>query len=163
MSETQMGTVRAELHHRPEVPGNGITSRVEDIRESLEDGGAVDEVDVSVWSRETPASPGTRAFETYRRFADWADQNGVSVEPAFKKRRRDSELLGESGEVVVTPCVALAVYLDDTLLAVYPHTDADGDTDDREVVTVEDGLAEIDVERRVVIREDEIGEQVLPV
>lgn len=125
--------------------------------ERIEEGDSVDSVDVSVWSPEVPVIDESPAVEAYRRFSDWADRQGVAVEPPFERRQRRSRILGETGEVIVTPSVCLAVYLDDTLLAVFPHTD-DGGT-----VTVEDGLRELDVDRRAVIREEDLEKRVLSV
>jgi len=123
----------------------------------IDEGDAVDSLDVSVWSPEVPVTEGSEAVDAYRRFSDWADRQNVTVEPPFELRRRRSRLLGETGEVLVTPSICLAVYLDDTLLAAFPHTD-DGGT-----VTVEDGIRELDVDRRAVIRENDLEKQVLSV
>lgn len=145
--------VRAEIHHRPAVSGSGYVRRVEEILDEVREAGSVGTVEEYAWSPEEPASAGSMAFEKYRVFTEWADRNGVSVEPPFEVRKRDSRLLEESGEVLLTPVVCLAVYFDDTLLAVFPHTEDD------ETVSVDEGLAEIDAERRVVIRGDEVDRE----
>jgi len=151
------GTVRAEMYHRPPVSGYGLARRLEGTLKRLDEGEAVDSLDVSVWSPEVPVISDSEAVDAYRRFSEWADRQDVTIEPPFEVRQRRSRVLGETGEVLVTPSICLAVYLDEKLLAVFPHT-ADGGT-----VTVEDGLRELDVERRAVIREKDLEEQKLSV
>lgn len=153
MTDELAGTLRAELYHRPTVPGSGSVSRVEQVLADLYEKGGVDFVDESVWSGEVPVSgeaePEPEAVEAYRRFADWADSHGVTIEPPFDHRERDSRILGEGGAVLVTPAVCLAVYFEDTLLSVFPHTD------DGETFSVEDGIASLDEERGIVVRGDQ--------
>jgi hypothetical protein len=155
MADGPSGTLHVELYHRPTVPGNAPVRRVERSLDDLHRRGKVDFVDESVWPREVPMPEGPEAktereaVEAYRRFSDWADRHGVAVEPPFELSVRNTQILGEGGAVLVTPVVCLAVYFDDTLLSVFPHTD------DGETFSVEDGLASLDEERRVVVRERE--------
>lgn len=154
MADGPSGTVHVELYHRPTVPGKAPVRRVEMALEDLYERGRVDFVDESVWPRAVPmpevleAGTEREAVEAYRRFSDWADSHGVTVEPPFERSVRDSRILGEGGAVLVTPVVCLGVYFDDTLVSVFPHTDDCG------TFSVEDGLASLDEGRRVFVRED---------
>ena len=155
MTDELTGKLRVELYHRPTVPGSGSVCRVREALEDLHETGSVDLVDESVWPGEVPVPAGSGsesepdAVEAYRRFADWADSHGVTVEPPFEQRERDSRLLGEGGAVLVTPAVCLAVRFDGTLLAVFPHTD------DGETFSVGDGIDSLDEKKSIAVRGDQ--------
>lgn len=155
MTKELAGTLRVEVCHRPPVQGTG--RKIEETLDEAKDRVGAGSVEESVWSPEVPATSESEAVEKYRRFSEWADRHGVSVEPPFEVRQRDSRFVGETNTVLVTPVLCLAVYFDDALLSVFPHTDGN------KTVSVEDGLAELDVERRVVIRGRKVGNEAVSV
>jgi len=102
--------------------------------------GVLDDVEVTTWpSRvELRSSPDEAAAAAYEEFSEWADDEGVALEPAFNVRDYESEFTGENGTALVTPVACLAVYRDGDLAAVYPHVE--GGT----VLTVEDGIERLE-------------------
>lgn len=105
--------------------------------------GVVDDLSVKGWPGRVSLAPGdsgetlprerSEAVRTRQIFEEWADREDVALGPAFGRREYDSTFTDESGEVLRFPVVALAVYVDGDLSAVYPHED-DGP------VTVERGI-----------------------
>lgn len=67
--------------------------------------------------------PSSEARDRFERFRTWADRAGVSICPPFEQVTRTSTITGEHHELLRTPCLCLALYVNDQLLAVYPHTD----------------------------------------
>jgi hypothetical protein len=61
-------------------------------------------------------------LDDYERFRTWADNDGVSLEPAFARRTRTT--LGGDGPVafLLLPVVCLAVRVDGDLVTVAPHS-----------------------------------------
>ena len=72
--------------------------------------------------------------DDFGRFREWADRRGVSVEPPFEVRTRSSIVEEDGVDVLVTPVLCLAVYRDERLVGVYPHSDGE------ETYTVERAL-----------------------
>lgn len=65
----------------------------------------------------------SEAIATYEIFREWAERNGVSLEPGFQQRTRSFVGMDDVEEVVVFPVVALALYDDRDLTSVFPCTD----------------------------------------
>jgi hypothetical protein len=84
---------------------------------------------VETWPDELAVSEHTehsQVVERYKEFLLWADDHDCSITPPFE-RRTVSPLIGESRDVLTLPIMCLAVYEDDDLAGVYPHT-SDGRT-----------------------------------
>lgn len=91
--------------------------------------GLLTDLRVQVWPaavRRSPEAVETTVDEYYAQFAAWADREGKAIEPAFEVCPRHSRFTGESHEVLRPPMLCLALYEDDRLGAVFPHTDGDG-------------------------------------
>lgn len=91
----------------------------------LASAGLVDDIDLIEVSR-TPAvsSDGPqdrRAVAAFETFSNWADDHDTRIHPAFGTRVCYSWETGRQYTALVVPVVALAVYDDDELVAVYPH------------------------------------------
>ena len=123
--------VRAPLLLEP------VDQQVETLQACEEDG-TVDTVLLRSWPKEvarTENSPYQEVLEAFERFDRWADERGVRVQPPFRERTVTSTVTGESKDVLVTPMLCLAVYRNDELHAVFPHTDGE------ETVTASEAIA----------------------
>lgn len=118
------GHVAVDCYVRTDAISDPVESQVEAVT-ALERTGVVDDLSVRTWPAEvvlTPLTAETLAVERYRTFAEWAAQWGAEVEPPFRRTTRDSELTGETREVLRTPAICLAVRVDGRLREVFPHT-----------------------------------------
>ncbi len=119
--------VAVEAYTRPALLLDPVDAKIETLRDLAADG-AVDEFAVHSWPGEVSVSDYglyDDVVETFREFEDWADENDVHIRPPFSIRARESRFTGETTTVLVTPVVSVAVYLNDRLAAVYPHSDGD--------------------------------------
>jgi len=97
----------------------------------LEETGAIDEFDVHVWGKEVSPAAVREGTDCHRstigrvnEFAEWAEANGASLEPTFRRRRVTSSITDEDHTVISLPVMCLAVYEDEELDSVYPcHVD----------------------------------------
>ena len=120
--------LRAELYFRGDAcRGFGVRQVVTWI-ESLAASGALSEATLAgEWPRcQTRAEDEhSEVMATYQNFRQWAEQNGVSLAPGFQERTRSFIGMDDVEDVVVFPVVALALYDDQDLVAVFPCTDED--------------------------------------
>ncbi|WP_254538257.1 HTH domain-containing protein [Halomarina litorea] len=110
---------------RPSLLLEPVDSHIRTLREAEADG-QIDALLLRSWSDQitlTRAGPASEGVEAFERFTEWAYAEGVSIQPPFDVRRRDSLITGECREVLVTPLCCLAVYVGSTLVGVYPHVD----------------------------------------
>ena len=117
------GHVAVDCFVRADAISDPVESRVTSV-EALESEGVVDECSVRTWPAEvvvTPLTEETLAVRRFRTFEEWAAQWGVHIDPSFRRNTRRSELTGETREVLQTPAVCLAVYVDGRLREVFPH------------------------------------------
>lgn len=118
---------RAELYLRGDTYGTfGAQQSVLNRIRRLESEEVLDDANVAgEWQRIRTMAEDRRsgALATYDEFADWAERNGFSLEPAFERRTRSYVGLDRVDEVVVFPVVSLAIYEDDELQAVFPCSD----------------------------------------
>lgn len=142
------GEVRVVLYERGELPPPAA-ERADSIHaqlESLEERGILADVERREWVKRAPVDGCDRDLrDTYLSFTNWANQAAVRLTPFFQTRECFSPDAGERVDWLVMPAFCLAVYTDDVVSAVYPHTDGD------ETKTVEDGLEELDL-----VGEDEL-------
>jgi hypothetical protein len=110
------------------APAAGRRDHIEARLTELSSAGVVESFDVASWPKRMPADGSGDADmrDRYLSFAAWARENDVRLTPFFGTRECYSMATGERGDWVVFPALALAVYEDGDLAAVYPH--ADGDT-----------------------------------
>jgi len=136
---------RVELWVR-DTTAYGVADRVRAVHDrlrKLERRGDLSEVDLNVWGRAVSVSgdsvtdiSGTIGAKIDE-FVDWAEREEQALEPAFAVRKRNPVTVPGSETVLSLPLVCLAVYDEDDLLAVFPHTD---DDDVRRVHDCLDGL-----------------------
>lgn len=140
-----MTDVRVALRFRTLVP-QGISPVHSEVIERLQafsDEGAISELDIDVWGGSmgiaVPADRDPlRTRETVAEFEQWAQQQDCTLRPAFGRRSTDSRDDGEDEQTLVLPLLCLAIYDDESLHAVYPHTDGE------DVNTIHDGLTALE-------------------
>ena len=120
-----------ELYLRDDT--RGLAGRRQDaVREQVREVAetpAVERVAVYEWPRtiavDGPGPTDERAHSVFNRFSQWARDHDARLHPAFTTRTCTTPDTGDRYTALVLPVMALAVYEDDTLAAVYPHaTDA---------------------------------------
>lgn len=125
--------VRAPLLLEP------VDRQVETLR-ACESEGSVDTMLLRSWPDKVTVSQGSSDREVLRvvdRFEEWADERGVTVRPPFKRRTVSSPVTDETKEVLVTPLICLALYHDERLIGVFPHSAGD------ETYTTTEAIAEL--------------------
>ena len=133
--------LRIEVFGRADLPG-GVTKQrtVRDRLAELDAAGRVDGVERHTWEgriRTSDDEPPTETVEWVRRFEDWADAGGVSLEPFFERNERSSPITGDEYEELILPVLCVAAIRDGEIERVAPCKE------DGECVTVEDCLEEI--------------------
>lgn len=117
--------------------------------ERLEADGVIDDFTVGAWPAEVrldDPAPHSEVVDMFEQFEAWAAQWDVSICPPFAVETRVSEITDETREVLITPIQCLAVYVNDVLLEVFPHsTDPTGDGDTYTVREALDLLEELDI------------------
>lgn len=129
MTPSERTGVHVELYARETLPSpaRGRREHVEARLTELSAGGAIASFDVATWPKRVPcggdADPEVR--DRYLAFEAWAGERDVRLTPFFGARECYSMATGDRGNWVVLPALCLAVYEDESLRAVYPHTDGD--------------------------------------
>nr|WP_101296883.1 HTH domain-containing protein [Halegenticoccus soli] len=109
---------------RPALCLDPVDTRLATLR-SLEEDGVIDALLIRAWPEVLPLSAQSvygEFLDAYERFADWADGHGLSIHPPFVVRTTTSTFTGETKTLLRTPVMCLAVYRDETLVGVYPHS-----------------------------------------
>lgn len=129
MSGSTDSGVDVELYVRSLAP-RGVHPRQRAVIETLAeltDSGIIDHYRIHVCGRQIPASRAADSteFGAYLRnridvFREWADRNGWTLDEAFQHRCFESELTGESVDVLTLPVMTLAEYDQDALCFVSP-------------------------------------------
>lgn len=135
--ETVLSNVTVDCHVRPPALSEPVDAHVELLR-SYERDGRIDRLRLRSWPesvRLDTETPYDDVLERFEAFETWAERRGVSVRPPFEVRECSSSFTGEFIERLMTPLVCLALYDDEALVGVYPHS-VDGQT-----YTVEDAIA----------------------
>lgn len=137
---SETATPRVTLYVRGDMFGaNDQQNEVVTRLRELEDSGRIEEYEVSVWNgrvrldedREPPA------VVAYEEFDEWADTEGVDIDPFFTVRERESFVDGVARELVL-PVMCLEVRTDEGIETVAPNA-----VDD-EMTTVQDCLDELE-------------------
>lgn len=116
-----------------------IDAHVETLR-ACESEDAVDDVVLRSWPDRVSLSesgPHREVVDVFERFERWAERRGVSVRPPFEVRTVTSQVTDESKEVLVTPLICVAVYEDERLAGVFPHSEGE------DTYTVNDAIAKL--------------------
>lgn len=112
----------------PDDPRSAVLARLRELDAT----GGIDDVTVRVWGkRVAPPSDGTdgrdsRVQERVAEFLSWAERNGHSLEPAFRRCERSTMVSEERREAIRRPLQSLAVYEDGRLVGVFPCSTVDG-------------------------------------
>jgi hypothetical protein len=124
---TSTGT-RVELYARESLPEAAMRrrDRVAGALSELAESGHVAQVEIHTWATKVPVDGDSTELDRYERFRAWTEDVGVELEPFFDTRQCYSMETGERGEQLVLPALCLAVYRDDRLQSVYPHSTNDG-------------------------------------
>lgn len=104
-----------------------IDSKIETLR-TCEANGSIDSLLLRSWPDEvalTEERPNQEVVARFERFEQWAETHDVSIRPPFDIRTVTSLASDESRQVLVTPILCFALYSDDRLVGVYPHTEGD--------------------------------------
>lgn len=147
--------LRIDCYVRSDVPApiaetvDGVIERLESLCEA----GRIDEYHVSGWPPETGAASAPSQGELVAAFERWADRDGHSIEPGFRRRERPASPLGAesdaSSERVRVPIVALALSEDGNvtdptaLRGVVPYTERPNTADER-TYTVDEWLSAVE-------------------
>lgn len=120
--------MRVELYARQSLPDIAANRRdqVAGRLKQLADNGHVSEVTIHNWDKKVHVDAECREMDLYEEFLAWATEVGVGLEPFFDTRNCYSMETGEKGDQLVFPALCVAVYRDDTLQSVYPHSTNDG-------------------------------------
>ncbi|WP_136715260.1 HTH domain-containing protein [Halorientalis salina] len=124
---TRSGT-RVELYARTSL-SNVAGKRRDQVATQLEElatAGHISHVEIHNWTKKVPLDAESRERRRYEQFSEWAEDVGVDLAPFFDTRTCYSMDSGAKGECLVLPVLCLAVYRDETLQSVYPHTTNDG-------------------------------------
>lgn len=120
-------SIEVECSVRTPLVLGPVDDHVETLR-GLDTGDIVDAVVFRSWPHEITLDddePAHEAVDRYERFRPWAANNDVSIRPPFEVRTRTSPLTDERQNVLVTPRCCLAVYVDERLVGIYPHSQDD--------------------------------------
>lgn len=135
----------ASVYVRASIP-NPVRERVYDQidrLEALEEGGALDSVQITTWETGVPTDDAARfdrpAVAAYERFRTWAARRDRSLAPGFSVR-------DDADETLRVPVVCVAIRDDGELSGVYPSERPDGT-----VETVEDGIDQLERSWQVVV------------
>jgi len=131
-SENHRCTVKLFLRADPELGCERQKQAVLEQLEALDANGRIDDYEINIWTKAIRLSgplEGTSYYRTvinhYEAFQQWADEEGVLLNSAFKTESVECEITGEQYTVLSLPSICLAVYEDGELCAVYPHATDD--------------------------------------
>ncbi|MDY6764247.1 MAG: HTH domain-containing protein [Halobacteria archaeon] len=92
--------------------------------EALEDDGQIDNLKKSVWTSRIDTEVNNPVVRRFNEFKGWAENNGKTLNPYFDLRCIHSTFTDERREVLILPCMAVAVYSKGVLKGVFPCSDA---------------------------------------
>jgi hypothetical protein len=138
---TPHSRIELRIRHAVQPPVQERIREIQDSLQTLVDRSPPAELSVEIWGTHIDLAPSAVTsdhLDTYVTFAEWAATNGYELGPAFRVHRPTSLVSNEDYPVVTVPLVTIAVFDDDELEAVYPHTD------DGAVRTVADALCDLE-------------------
>ncbi|QRV15776.1 hypothetical protein JMJ58_02415 [Haloterrigena salifodinae] len=147
--------LRIDCYVRSDVPApigeivDGVVGRLESLCEA----GRIDEYRVASWPPETGAASAPSRGDLVAAFERWADRNGNSIEPGFRRRELPTSPLGAGSDAarerVRVPVMALALSADGdvtdpaALRGVVPYTERPNTADER-TYTVDEWLSAVE-------------------
>ncbi|WP_246982445.1 HTH domain-containing protein [Halorientalis marina] len=120
--------VRVELYARSSLP-TVATRRRESVENRLEETveeGHIETIETETYRKKVPLDEPSPERALYERFEEWASDVGVSLDPFFDTRECYSMDTGERGQRLVLPALCIAIYRNDRLQTVYPHSTPQG-------------------------------------
>lgn len=132
--------VTIDCYVRAQAAGIFVNDVIDTVR-SYEEAGLLSECAVEFWPNEIRLlddTAGTDVRAQYREFQAWADSEGVSLEPAFTRRKRTTLVSDDAESVLVLPVLCLAIRVNGELVRVAPHATESGS------YTVTDALADVE-------------------
>ncbi|WP_424018913.1 HTH domain-containing protein [Halorientalis pallida] len=135
---------RAELYLREGVPIAAETeqSRILGRLQALAAAGIIRDLQVRRWPRRVTDGDvcARREFAVCREFEGWAAEHSVRLAPAFNRHDCHNGFTGSDYTTTTLPVICLALYDDDDLVAIYPHTGENG------IRTLLDGLSMLEAD-----------------
>ncbi|QLK27398.1 hypothetical protein HYG81_07305 [Natrinema zhouii] len=129
-----------EAYIRSRQPPEPIDTNVETLHR-LESASVIDDLSLHAWPDTIALSertPHSRAVDAFERMQMWADEHEFSIRPPFSVRTTTSTYTDETRTTLRTPVMCLAVYADERLANVFPHSWGD------ERDSVADGIAALE-------------------
>jgi hypothetical protein len=117
--------VTVSAYVRPALLLDPIDSKLATLQ-SLDEDDTIADLEVNMWPRKVPLHQETLhtdVFDTFQRFEEWTEMNGVTIRPPFMVETTSSELRDRTQSILRTPSMCLAISVDDKLVGVFPHTD----------------------------------------
>ncbi len=128
-SENTNYTVTLFVRADPELGCERQKQVVIEQLETLDAEGRIAAYEIHIWTKAIRLRgplEGTsyyqRVLEHVEAFQQWADDEPVRLNPAFKIQTVDCEITDETYRVLSLPSICIAVYKDGELCAVYPHS-----------------------------------------
>jgi hypothetical protein len=124
---TQSNELTVEAYVRPQQLMEPIDSKIKMLHR-LESRNSIENLAVHAWpgriilSEQTPYTEAINAFE---QMEAWASEHGFSIQPPFSVQTTTSGFTGETQTKLRTPIMCLAIYVDDQLVNVFPHSRSD--------------------------------------
>jgi len=114
-------------HVRPSLVLEPVDAKIETLR-TCESQGTIDALLLRSWPAEVSlgdGGPHNEVVERFERFQQWASRHDVDVTPPFRVRTATSIASDEETETLLTPGICLALYHEERLRCVVPHTDGE--------------------------------------
>lgn len=143
VTNENQGKAVVDCYIRASALVEALDDTIERLRE-YEQQGAIDELSITIWpdrirlTEETEKHP---ILDSYGQFREWAEDNDVSLEPAFKFEKRTTLVCDTPEPVLNLPALCLGIRLDGDLVTVVPHSTETG------TYTIGDALADIETNR----------------
>jgi hypothetical protein len=121
---TQSNELTVEAYVRPQQLMEPIDSKIETLH-LLESRNSIKNLAVHAWpdaiilSEQTPY---TEAIDAFEQMEAWANEHEFSVQPPFSVQTTTSRFTDETQTKLRTPILCLAIYADDQLVSVFPHS-----------------------------------------
>lgn len=126
--------ITAVCHVRAPLLFEPIDRQIETLQ-ACESEGSIGSVLIRSWPDQVTISedsPNGEVLEVFDRFRQWANNRDVSIEPPFRRRTVTSPITDQSKRILTTPLLSLAIYREDQLVGIYPHS-----VDDETITTTE--------------------------